>query len=615
MAGFRIPEFDTWRPGYAGASVSILQAGTDNLAAIFADIALTVPLANPQTLLTLESSDIQYGKWAQPVYAGSAVTVKIGSIDHTGILEKPLTDLIGVDASEAIVLPEGAVVPASLAELLSRVIYAEDYGVLDGVSAAVNTTTLTLAIGAAAAEGGGTVELPAGTFPFNTLTVPLGVRLRGQGRGVTVLQSTAAGTVIEISGDRCGFERLTLDGVLSAIGSVGVLTENWREGIFRDAEVRRFDTGIKFQGGEQPAWQGLYVENCNIGVHFLGLDNPINNVEWNGGSVTNCLTAAIRLEYDNQPVQHLHFAEVAFDNNPLQAIDIIGARFVTFVNCDIEGLDDTSSLIDIADDSPATDENTCRNITFLFCRIDTGNIELSGKCLNIQFDRCEFINVDVTLTVPENAILVTNCIEGTDFFLLGEGTKWSRWDNSEHGTSEGLTTDATATKAWGLTLKPGQVVMAVAYAVANQRNGIQTAEYYKATSAKRAGSTLNYDTQVANFTVGQLVTGAVSGAEALITADADGGATGALTIRDITGVFVDNETITDPLGGQALVNGAEVPANVSLLGAVLAVRADREDAAAWDATFVANGPELEFRVTGEASKTIEWVVAVDVTRS
>lgn len=67
-------------------------------------------------------------------------------------------------------------------------------------------------------------------------------------------------------------------------------------------------------------------------------------------------------------------------------------------------------------------------------------------------------------------------------------------------------------------------------------------------------NTLPYDAQSANFTVGLTVTGGTSGATGVIIADVDGGATGTLTLSNITGLFVDNETITDTSIGSATVN-------------------------------------------------------------
>lgn len=65
------------------------------------------------------------------------------------------------------------------------------------------------------------------------------------------------------------------------------------------------------------------------------------------------------------------------------------------------------------------------------------------------------------------------------------------------------------------------------------------------------GVGLKYDTQVTPFTVGQVVTGATSGATGTI-AYLD---TANIYFSVQSGTFVDNEVITDPLGGSALANG------------------------------------------------------------
>jgi hypothetical protein len=67
-------------------------------------------------------------------------------------------------------------------------------------------------------------------------------------------------------------------------------------------------------------------------------------------------------------------------------------------------------------------------------------------------------------------------------------------------------------------------------------------------------NTLPYDGQTGNFTVGLTVTGGTSGATGIITSDSDAGATGTLTLSNIDGHFIDNETITDTSTGSALVN-------------------------------------------------------------
>lgn len=69
-------------------------------------------------------------------------------------------------------------------------------------------------------------------------------------------------------------------------------------------------------------------------------------------------------------------------------------------------------------------------------------------------------------------------------------------------------------------------------------------------------NTLPYDGQSGNFTVGLTITGGTSAATGVIIADVDAGATGTLTLSNIKGLFVDNETITDTGTGSAAVNRA-----------------------------------------------------------
>ncbi len=79
--------------------------------------------------------------------------------------------------------------------------------------------------------------------------------------------------------------------------------------------------------------------------------------------------------------------------------------------------------------------------------------------------------------------------------------------------------------------------------------------------------TLLYDTQTANFAVGLTITGGTSGATAVIIADSDSGATGTLTVDNITGIFVTGETITDSATGSADANGALVFTNTAVIAA------------------------------------------------
>lgn len=65
---------------------------------------------------------------------------------------------------------------------------------------------------------------------------------------------------------------------------------------------------------------------------------------------------------------------------------------------------------------------------------------------------------------------------------------------------------------------------------------------------------VNYDTQTGGFTQGLTVTGAVSGATAIIVADHNSNPTGTMTLRDVVGTFTDNELFTDTSIGSATTN-------------------------------------------------------------
>ncbi len=76
--------------------------------------------------------------------------------------------------------------------------------------------------------------------------------------------------------------------------------------------------------------------------------------------------------------------------------------------------------------------------------------------------------------------------------------------------------------------------------------------------------TLVYGTMTSGFAVGATLTGATSGATATIIADANGGATGTLTLGDVVGIFVAAEIVTDD-------DGTPGSATVTSLGATVTV--------------------------------------------
>lgn len=629
MPSIRIAEFDTWRPGYGLATVRVRVAGTQTLATIYTDENLTTVAANPQTLRERIGADgVSYGRWQQPLYVGVPYELTINDVDVTGVIRPPLTTLEGADASAAVATPSGASISSTLAAHLSRRIDVRDFGQFTavgqtGASSATNTTTLTAAIGAAGALGGGYVECPAGTYQFTDLTIPQGVVLRGQGRAATILQSVKAGQVVVIGGVRAGLCRLTLDGISKISNSIGVYAENKNDIVLHDVEIKRFDTGIQRKGGMYCAWSQLYVSDCDDGylAHgdaASGLGGAISFNTWVGGAVELCTGKGIELKYVDRACTHNLFAAIVFDDNTGTAVHIEGARASQFRDCQWSG---NTKNLKALDGTPERTDNTVIGIEVAAGSIDgtgvspSSTIELQGTLEQIALRRVELTNLAVTLTTPENNVLVEDCREVSGVTFSGVATAWQRHKTFDRGNSSGVTTGSSATKVWAITLEAGQRVYLEGKVVARQRNAVADAFYHIAVSARRPGATLAYDTQTANFTLGLVLTGATSGATARITADSDGGTTGTLTLQDVAGEFLDNEQISDSSGGSALANGALSFSNAELAGSVAAIRAAQEVNAAWDATFVANGPEIELRVTGEASKTIEWVTDVDVVSS
>lgn len=99
------------------------------------------------------------------------------------------------------------------------------------------------------------------------------------------------------------------------------------------------------------------------------------------------------------------------------------------------------------------------------------------------------------------------------------------------------------------------------YTVSSTYSGDRYGDYFFVSNNNdylvRISQVLAFDAQTANFTVGKILTGATSGATAVILEQTDAGATGTLTLGSIRGTFLDNEIITDNNGtpGSATVNG------------------------------------------------------------
>ena len=623
-----ISEFQLWQPGYAGAIVRVYIAGTTTLASLFSNEALTVAAANPQTLSTLTSNGVNYGKFSVPLYTGSSYYLDIDSGDQTGIERIALTTLAGQNASDAVVTPDGATVAIPLDEFLDRFVFAEDYGAI-GTTAATNNATLTAAIGAVASRAGGVVYVPNNqSIPFTQLTVPVGVVLEGYGRtgNPTLMSSTVGGNVITLSGNGAGLRNIVLDGISKQAGSVGVYSVANDETVFDNVLIKRFATGGHFKGGRRNNWREFYIDGCTNGMKHHGdvdvaggsLGDQWANNRWSGGRISTCTGIGLDLSYEDRQVRENTIENVGFEDNTGTATRINGARMTGFPGC--WWTRNTADLAVLDDSDTSQTDNTVIGLRFgpdgsIAGGTVTSTSAFSGLCQDVTFDKMLLSKTTITLTTPSNNILWRDCVESSDVTLAGNGTRIVREQTvfADAPTSAVVTTNATTTKAWEVSLNPGEVGQIEARVVGTQRNGTGYATYHIARPVRRPGSALAYDAQTANFTLGAVLTGATSAATARIIADADAGATGTLTLKDIIGIFIDGEVITDSSGGSANANGVLVPANAALIGATTSIEVAVETDAAWGCDFAFASGNIEVQVTGAAGAVIEWTASASVT--
>jgi len=620
MAAHRILEFDTWRAGYAGATVKIWLAGTTTLASVYTDEALSVAADNPQTLSSQTVGSVTYGKFAAPLYIDVDYKLNINTTETSGEIRVPLQSLSAADASAATGLATGGSAAHTIASLFARYVYVTDFGVFlettdPNYSASTNTTTLDAAIGAATGYGGGIVVIPPGTYGHNATTVPADVVVQGASRSATVLQCSAGSDVYTISGALGGFREITLDGVTTTAGSVGVAAVDIDNIVLDNVLVKRFVTGLEALGGQRNNWKNLSIDTCTNGALLHGNAAEFSHNLWSGGEVSNCTTVGVELKYVDDKVWHNGLDFVAFTDNTGVALKIIGARHTDlWRRCWFSG-NTTDLTVEDGSDTSAFTENTVVDFKVHGGTISS-NMTFTGTCQDICFDGVEFLAGTYTLTSVDNAIIIQDCLESDTVTLAGtDTTRWMRTRRSidDAPGPSGTTTDATVTEAWAYDLAPGERVVVDATVIANGKNVIDYAIFRICQGAHRTGSTLNYDAQTVNFTLGDTLTGGTSGATATITADSDAGVTGTLTLREIVGEFEDDEIITDDSGGSAAANGVLSHQNAALLGTITSLIAAVESDANTACIFGVTGGKVRVIVTGVAAKTFEWTVAATVT--
>ncbi len=618
----RIAEFDLWRPGYGGAVVNVYIAGTTTLASIYTDEALSVAADNPQTLEAMEAEGgVRYGKFTAPLYTGQSYYLSIDGIENTGTVRPDLSDLDGEDASAALVIPSGSAYPVTVAAVAGRQVNVANFGVFvegSGGVAATNTATMELAI--AALPNGGFVNVPVGSYKVNDFDVPEGVIVKGQGVNATTLLSVMGSESFTIVGEGGGFNDITLDGSSLSAGSIGVLSSAINGIVFENVTITRFETGLHVKGGSGFSWVSLSIINVETAAKLFGDGAAFEDLLWAGGFVSTATTLGVYMSYEDHICHNINFIGVGFEDCTEPAVKINGAQEIQFDGCWF--FNNTHAVLIQDDTDVLTPTTAAQNdaiiVQFIGGRIDGGDFEATGTAQDIVLKDMKLKNLAFVMSTPlQNFIVLENCYEES-VTISGEATKLIRSTTNQNGSSFGVTTGNAATKAWGMALKPGQVVYVVGKVIAKGRNVVERSVYHIAAGFYRPGSTLAYDTQTANFTAGTILTGASSGAKARIQDDTDGGATGTLVLIDIEGEFVDNEIITDDNGtpGSAKVNGALVHQNVVIdTVGVTSQRTAYETDAAFACLFAASAGEVVLNVTGAAAKTVEWTAHVDVVSS
>lgn len=625
-----VSEFDLWRPSYGGAVVTVTVGGTSDLASLFADSELTQPIDNPQTLLTMtDVNGINYGKFAQHVYTADPYFLEIDDGENTGIKYPPLTDLTGDDVSNSLVTVVGSSTPNSLADIVARSVDAENFGEItlggSAGSAATNGATIAAAIGSLGNSG--IVNLPAGLIRSVAISIPAGVLLNGKGKAATTLQVIAAGNNVVLTGDKSGFMNMTLDGNNLTAGSIGIYALNRTGTIFEHFCLKNFDTGLLFKGGARPQWRDFDVENCNTGAALhgdkdtgnTGLGGIFQGGRWDGGRVYACTTFGLDLKYVDAIVAHAGLSNITFESNPGSAVRIKGSQFDLFDNCIFTG---NIVNIDISDDAtvltPATQyQNKTIGLQFRSGFINKGAVNITGVAQDVIFSHMKLLGVTFNMNAPlNNNVILQDCYEDSNTVITGQATQLVRKFSADEFEVVGITTGAAPVRAWGITLNDNQCCLFEVEAIGVQRNGTNRAIYHLEIGGRRSSASLNYITQTANFTVGDIITGASSGATARAIADADAGTTGTLSLETISGTFVNGEIITGSSGGSANVSGVVIDGAhaADTIGAVN-IRAPYETDAAWDVTFAFSAGEIAIQVQGNDSQTVDWTVRVRLLRS
>lgn len=621
--GLLVHQFDGFVEGYAGAVVSIYRAGTTTLMPVFHDVHLTQRAANPQTLLQRTDQDGRtYGKFIRPVYVPYPYELQVNSDEQSGITFMPIINLGGQDASHARVSLLGSTISRTLQERFGEEVSVLDFGNITD-SPVANNEIINAALSAVAVKGGGVLVLPAQPIEAISIVLPTNVAIKGRGQFVTTLISQSARNVIEPSGDNVGIFDLTLDGVQLVNRSVGVYSKNVEGLCLQNVTVKRFATNMLHLGGRNHRYSNLTIEGGVKGSRLLGDSNfnggndggEFTGLVWEGGKVILNNDVGLELSMRDLPVRHNQIQNVQIEDNGGNdgGLYLYGARFTSFEHVSFDGNVNNMTIRDNPD--TMLEDRKMIGVTFYGGQIQGGINKFDGACQEVIFDHMELNSTTFQGNVPENQILIRNCVEN-DTLFTGDSTKFSRWKTSNKGSIKGVTTDATAIVAYKRKLKQNEVVLAEIGVTAERQNAAAGKGVWKLLrGATCAPLQVPYKEKTVNFTLGSLVQGETSKASGLIVADGSS----ILSLASVSGDFVDNELLKETDGnGSARVNGNVTYGTTSLLGASTTTVMSAGDNSnsvpgGWGAGFQVSGQELQVTVQGASSADVAWNIDINVT--
>ena len=344
-----------------------------------------------------------------------------------------------------------------------------------------------------------------------------------------------------------------------------------------------------------------------------GTGGVIRNVNWRGGGINLCTTAGFQATFFDSVTEGIVLSGLQITDNIGNAILLNGAR-----NLRIEGglvrTSEGQTALKIQDDANLAlrADNTTDHLTFDGVIFDGGTMKFNGTCASVEFARSDFRGVSFDMSVPDEPIVLRDCIEDADTTTTGDTTKLVRVYSTDDQTAIGNTSDNVPTVAWSVTLESGAFGFYQAEVVAQQQDGIKGGFFWVACGAYRPGATLAFNLQTDNFTAGATVSAATSGATARIIAVTQSAGSGTLTLGDISGTFVTGEVLTDDEGGYARADGTISTSNAALDGGGnTAVRADALiNSAAYDAYWEVSGAKMRLMVVGATSEAVQWTCRV-----